>query len=619
MTYILGISAFYHDSAAALIADGEIIAAAQEERFTRIKHNSSFPKNAVEYCLSEANITADQIDYIAFYDKPLRKFERLIETYFAFAPAGFCSFVKAMPVWMRKKLHIPRMIDKGLGQKFKGRYIFTSHHESHAASAFYPSPFQNSAILTIDGVGEWNTASWGVGQDNKINLKQALNFPHSLGLLYSAFTFFTGFRVNSGEYKLMGLAPYGNPIYKDRIIENLLDLKQDGSFKLHMKYFNYCVGSTMTSAKFAELFDGPPRKAESKITQREMDLAASIQAVTEEIILRIARYIKLKTNSDYLTIAGGVGLNCVANGKILQENIFKDIWVQPAAGDAGGALGCALFAWHQLLENSRYTNGVDDSQKGSLLGPAFNEEEIQNFLDSVDAKYEKFENYNDINSKIAKLLADQKVIGNFAGKMEFGPRALGNRSIIGDPRSAKMQSIMNQKIKFRESFRPFAPSVLAEHASDWFDLPEDKKSPYMLLVTQVSSDHLKKTTKPKSNQSNNSENLIETLLSNQRSDIPAITHVDNSARVQTVDSKTNPRYHDLIQKFYDLTDCPVIINTSFNVRGEPIVATPLDAWNCFCATNMDALVLGNFLILKKNQPEISKVIQQEHLSKFKLD
>ena len=616
MTYILGISAFYHDSAAALIADGEIIAAAQEERFTRIKHDSSFPKNAVGFCLSSAGISADQIDYIAFYDKPLRKFERLIESYLAFAPAGFRSFTKAMPAWMRKKIHIPRLIDKGLGHKFNGRYIFTSHHESHAASAFFASPYKKAAILTIDGVGEWNTASWGVGDQNNISLKQSLNFPHSLGLLYSAFTYFTGFKVNSGEYKLMGLAPYGKPIYKDLIIDKLLDLKSDGSFKLRMEYFNYCAGLTMTSRKFAKLFDGPARKPEAKITQREMDLAASIQAVTEEIIVRIARYIKNQTNCEYLTIAGGVGLNCVANGKILKEKLFNDIWIQPAAGDAGGALGCALFTWYQLLENQRAADDIHDFQKGSLLGPKFSDDQIVEFLDSVGAKYKKFDSYQDLNTKIAELLSNQKVVGNFAGAMEFGPRALGNRSILGDPRNRKMQSVMNQKIKFRESFRPFAPSVLAEQASQWFDLPNDTKSPYMLLVTDVNSAHLKPTD---AKQNASSDNLIDTLLSSERSDIPAITHVDNSARVQTVDNKTNPRYHDLIQKFYNITGCPVIINTSFNVRGEPIVATPKDAWQCFCATNMDALAIENYLLLKSKQTNISSVTQQEHLSKFKLD
>ena len=614
MTCILGVSAFYDDSAAALVVDGRIVAAAQEERFSRKKHDFRFPKHAIDYCLSEAGIAPEQIDHVAFYDKPLLKFERILETYLAYAPRGFRSFLKAMPLWMRQKLHLPREMDKGLDHKYKGRYVFLEHHESHAASAFFPSPFQEAAILTMDGVGEWATTSIGLGKGNQIELLQELHFPHSLGLLYSAFTYFTGFRFNSGEYKLMGLAPYGQPIYRDAILDSLIDLKDDGSFRMNMDFFNYCAGMTMTNDRFAALFDGPARVSESRITQREMDIAASIQVVTEEVVLRMARHVRETTGMSNLCLAGGVALNCVANGKILRERIFDHLWIQPAAGDAGGALGAAMFVWHQLLDKPRETNETHDTQFGSLLGPEYDDATIREFLDSTDAVYETFDTEAGLIDAVAESLATEKVVGHFGGRMEFGPRALGARSILGDPRSPNMQSVMNLKIKFRESFRPFAPSVLREHASDYFDMNPEDQSPYMLLVAPVNE-------KRCIDDQDAPDDLegIDRLLKVCRSDVPAITHVDYSARVQTVDPDRNERYYSIIQGFYEKTGCPVVINTSFNIRGEPIVCTPEQAYRGFLATHMDVLVLGNILLRKENQPEASQRDVDGYLDQFTLD
>ncbi|MBN1943279.1 MAG: carbamoyltransferase [Phycisphaerae bacterium] len=614
MTRILGISAFYHDSAAALVEDGRIVAAAQEERFSRKKHDYRFPRHAIDYCLSEAGITPAELDHVAFYDKPLLKFERILETYLAYAPRGFASFLKAMPLWLRQKLHLPREMDKGLHRQYKGRYVFLGHHESHAASAFFPSPFEQAAILTMDGVGEWTTASFGVGRKNRVELTKELRFPHSLGLLYSAFTYFTGFRVNSGEYKLMGLAPYGQPKYRDVILEKLLDLKADGSFRMDMRYFNYCAGLTMTNRKFAALFDGPARRSESRITQREMDIAASIQAVTEEIVLRMARHVREVTGMGNLCLAGGVALNCVANGKILREGIFDNLWIQPAAGDAGGALGAAMFVWHQLLDNPRTPDGVNDVQSGSLLGPAYTNADIKTFLDSVGATYEFHENEDDLLEAVADCIADEKVVGHLAGRMEFGPRALGSRSILGDARSPKMQSVMNLKIKFRESFRPFAPSVLRENVSDYFDMKPNEDSPYMLLVAPVK----KERCIDEDGQAAGLEG-IDRLLKVRRSDVPAITHVDYSARVQTVDPQRHGRYYKIIKRFAEKTGCGVVINTSFNIRGEPIVCTPENAYRCFLATNMDVLVLENYILRKENQPQAKPHEIDEYLAQFDLD
>ncbi len=607
MTVILGISAFYHDSAAALVVDGEIIAAAQEERFTRIKHDHRFPKNAVNFCLKEIGITADKIDAVVFYDKPLLKFERLLETYLAFAPYGLKSFMKALPLWVKQKLFLPREIDKGLDDIYNGQIYFTNHHESHAASAFFPSPFEEAAIITLDGVGEWTTTSWGVGDGSKIELKQDVRFPHSLGLLYSAFTYYTGFRVNSGEYKIMGLAPYGEPKYVDLILDHIMDLKEDGSFWLDQTYFNYCSGLTMTSKKFHKLFSGEPRKPETKITQREMDLAASVQKVTEIVMLKIANYVHKKTGIDNLCLAGGVALNCVGNGKILQNGPFKNIWIQPAAGDAGGALGAALFAWHHIYEKPRKTQ-TPDAQKGSYLGPQFKNEEIKTYLNSVSAKHHKYEE-DILCKKIAELLAEGKIIGIFQGRAEFGPRALGGRSIIGDPRNTEMQKTMNLKIKFRESFRPFAPSCLEECCSDFFEL--DAPSPYMLLVAPVKKERRKPMTEEQ-------EKLfgIEKLKV-ERSDVPSITHVDYSARVQTVTEKTSPLYYRIINAFREKTGCGAVVNTSFNIRGEPIVHSPEDAYKCFMFTDMDVLVLENIICIKEEQPELAGA--DEYKNKFKLD
>jgi carbamoyltransferase len=612
MTAILGISAFYHDSAAALVVDGKIVAAAQEERFTRKKHDHRMPVNAIQFCLKEAGLEIGDLDYVGFYDKPLLKFERLLETYVAYGPVGFRSFLKAMPLWLKQKLYLPREMNKGLNHKYDKRYVFTEHHESHAASAFFPSPFEEAAVLTLDGVGEWATASYGVGRGNRLELTHELRFPHSLGLLYSAITYFTGFRVNSGEYKVMGLAPYGEPKYYDAILDNLLDLKEDGSFRMDMSYFNYCAGLTMTSEKINEIFDGPPRQAESLVTQREMDIAASVQRVTEEIMLRMGRHVHKTTGMKNLCLAGGVALNCVGNGRLLREGPFENIWIQPAAGDAGGALGVALFIWHQLLDNER-TVGDSDSQHGSLLGPTYSEGEISSFLDGVGAVYEHYEGGEAMCDRVADLLASENVVGWFKGRMEFGPRALGARSILGDPRSRDMQSVMNLKIKFRESFRPFAPSVLEEKAPEFFEIKPGQESPYMLLVAPVDASKRLKV--------NGEYAHLQGIekLKVPRSVVPAITHVDYSARVQTVDAERHGHYRTLIEKFAQRTGCPVLINTSFNVRGEPIVCTPEDAYRCFMATNMDVLVLEDFVLVKDAQPQKGDFGREEYLAQFALD
>ncbi len=602
--YILGISAYYHDSAACLVKDGEIVAAAQEERFSRKKHDYNFPARAINYCLSAEKITTDELDYIAFYDKPFIKFERLLESYLAYAPKGIQSFIKAMQVWLKQKLWIKELLKEDL--KFEDPVVFPEHHQSHAASAFFPSPFDTAAFLTIDGVGEWNTTTFGIGENNRIEIFGEMNFPHSLGLLYSAFTYFTGFRVNSGEYKLMGLAPYGEPKYVEKILDELIDLKEDGSFKMNMKYFNYCVGLTMTNRKMNKLFDGPARKPESEITQREMDIARSIQEVTEEIMLRMSLHVHRHTGKKKLVLAGGSALNCVANGRILREGPFEDIWIQPAAGDAGGAVGAALFTWYQFLENERIADEKNDSQKASYLGPDFSEAEIEKFLKDRQIQYKKIAT-EEIPGTVAKLINSEKVVGWFQGRMEFGPRALGSRSIIGDARSKSMQSTMNLKIKYRESFRPFAPSVLSEHVSDYFEI--DRDSPYMLLVAPVRQE--------KRLDSRYSAELfgIEKLKV-PRSVVPAVTHVDYSARIQTVNEQ-NGLYYEMIKAFHDLTDCPVIINTSFNVRGEPIVCDPNDAYVCFMRTEMDYLMLGNFLLDKEKQPVLKE--KTDWRTEFELD
>lgn len=612
MTAILGISAFYHDSAAALIVDGRIVAAAQEERFTRKKHDYRFPTHAVDYCLKQAGLDAADLDYVGFYDKPFQKFDRLLETYLAYAPSGFRSFLQAMPLWLKQKLHLPREMSRCLQHAYAKRFVFTEHHESHAASAFFPSPFDESAILTLDGVGEWSTTSWGVGRGNKISLSHEVRFPHSLGLLYSAFTYFTGFRVNSGEYKLMGLAPYGEPKYVDLITKNLIDIKPDGSFWLDMSYFNYCQGLTMTSKKFDRLFGRGPRQSESPITQQDMDLAASIQQVTEEVMLRCAAHVHSQTGLKNLCLAGGVALNCVGNGRLLRESPFENVWIQPAAGDAGGALGVATFIWHQLLDNPRTAHPFD-SQSGSRLGPSFSASETRAFLDGVGATYHEMSDASALCHRVAELMADEHVVGWMEGRMEFGPRALGARSILGDARSPKMQSIMNLKIKFRESFRPFAPSILEDHVDEYFEMRPSEQSPYMLLVADVQQ----------SKRCNLNDELAQARgldkLKINRSDVPAITHVDYSARVQTVDPERHGRYHQLLTAFHGLTGCPVIINTSFNVRGEPIVCTPQDAYRCFMATNMDVLVIDDFLLLKSEQPNAKQHEIDEYLAQFQLD
>ncbi|MBU0634244.1 MAG: carbamoyltransferase [Candidatus Omnitrophica bacterium] len=592
---ILGISAFYHDSAAALVIDGEIIAAAQEERFTRIKHDFAYPENAIAYCLGEAKCQGRDLDFVAFYDKPFLKFKRILETYLAFAPAGVFSFIKAMPLWLKQKLWIKEQIRQELD--FCGKIIFPAHHESHAAAAFFPSPFKEAAFITLDGVGEYTTTSYGLGRGNGIKILEEIHFPHSLGLLYSAFTYYTGFKVNSGEYKMMGLAPYGRPVYKVLILSELLDFKKDGSFRLNMKYFNYCTGLKMINRNFEELFKGPARRPESKITQRDMDIASSAQAATEEVMLCIARYVHAKTDMKNLCLAGGVALNCVGNGRILNDGPFENIWIQPAASDAGSALGAALFTWHQYLGNKREADEKCDFQKASLLGPEFTNGQIKDFLEK-NAIPHVWLTDEELPDKAADLLNDQSVIGWFQGKMEFGPRALGNRSILGDARSAQMQETINLKIKFRESFRPFAPTVLAELAPDYFELKQE--SPYMLLVAQVNRRICRELTKDEGNL----DGLDRLQL--VRSSVPAITHVDYSARVQTIKEKDNPRYYKMLKRFYEKYGCAVVINTSFNVRGEPIVCTPQDAYRCFMRTNMDYLMLGNFLLEKKEQKPLGK-------------
>lgn len=590
---ILGISAYYHDSAACVVNDGEIVAAAQEERFTRKKHDHNFPRHAVAYCLKAAGIAPDQLECVAFYDKPLLKFNRLLETYLTFAPRGIQSFMMATPLWLNEKLWIPDLIEKEI--HYSGKVIFPEHHESHAASAFFPSPFQRAAILTIDGVGEVATSSYGIGHGNRVEVLSELHFPHSLGLLYSAFTYFTGFKVNSGEYKVMGLAPYGEPKYVQRIYDHLIDLKEDGSFKMNMEYFDYCAGLTMTNAKFDDLFEGKPRKPETLLTQRELDLARSIQDVTEEIMMRMVRHLKRCTQEKYLCLAGGVALNCVANGKILRSGLFEDIWIQPAAGDAGGSLGAAYIAYYHYLNNPPKPKKGRDSQQGSYLGPAYGDNDLDAFLLEYGLPFQRATSSHDLCERVSASLAEGKIIGWFQGRMEFGPRALGNRSILGDARSAEMQKKMNLKIKFREGFRPFAPSVLAEKAAEWFEL--DRESPYMLLVADVKKEKQRKMT--------DEEGKLWGIekLNVIRSEIPAVTHVDYSARIQTVHKDDNPLYHELISTFYRKTGCPVIVNTSFNVRGEPIVATPLDAYKCFMRTDIDILVLGDFILQKKDQPE----------------
>ncbi len=612
MAAILGISAFYHDSAAALVVDGRVVAAAQEERFTRIKHDHNFPQRAIDYCLGEAGLSPADLDWVGFYDKPLLKFERLLETYLTYAPAGFASFLMAIPLWLREKLFLPRVMREGLGGQYRKRFVFAEHHESHAASAFFPSPFDEAAILTLDGVGEWATASYGVGRGNQIELTHQLKFPHSLGLLYSAFTYYTGFKVNSGEYKVMGLAPYGEPRYAPLIYDHLLDLKPDGSFRMDMSYFNYCQGLTMTSAKFHRLFGGPPRQPESRVTQREMDLAASVQAVTEEIMLRIGRHVHAQTGQQRLCLAGGVALNCVGNGRLLREGPFEQIWIQPAAGDAGGALGVALFIHHQLLDQPRRPT-TTDHQSGSLLGPAYDDDQIEQFLKSQGAQYTRYESDEALCREVAGLLASEKVIGWFQGRMEFGPRALGGRSILGDSRSTQMQSLMNLKIKFRESFRPFAPSVLRNRVDDYFEMRPEEDSPYMLLVAPVRPDKRL----PVNGQAAGLEGIEK--LKVPRSVVPAITHVDYSARVQTVDAERHGIYYRLLCEFEAQTGCPVLINTSFNVRGEPIVCTPENAYHCFRGTHMDVLVLGRCVLEKDKQPALSEKQQAEYLAKFQLD
>lgn len=603
---VLGISAFYHDSAACLLRDGKIIAAAQEERFSRKKHDERFPVNAVEYCLREGGISAADLTCVAFYDKPWIKFERLLETALEYAPTGFRPFIMAMPQWLKKKLWMGELIKKEL--QFTGDLYYPEHHQSHAASAFFPSPFERAAVLTLDGVGEWATSSWGVGAGNTLSIQYELHFPHSLGLLYSAFTYYTGFKVNSGEYKVMGLAPYGEPKYVQLIYDNLIDLKADGSFRLNMDYFNYCQGLTMTSEKFHRLFGGPPRKAESVITQREMDLARSVQDVTEEVMLRMARHIRHETGERNLCLAGGVALNCVGNGKILRENIFDNIWIQPAAGDAGGALGAALFAWHQILGKKRTVTAGRDSQSGSYLGPRFQTDEIETWLREKNVRYHIYENGGAI-AETARHLAEGKIVGWLSGRMEFGPRALGARSILGDPRNREMQKTMNLKIKYRESFRPFAPACLREEVSEYFEMNCD--SPYMLLVAPVQQ-------KRRVSMSAQQEKLFGIdKLNVPRSDLPSITHVDYSARVQTVDAVTNPNFHALLEQFKARTGVGVLINTSFNVRGEPIVCTPEDAYRCFMRTDMDVLVLENIILYKHEQPKLEG--DSDWQSEYELD
>lgn len=617
--YILGISAYYHDSAACLVCDGKIVAAAQEERFTRKKHDASFPARSVDFCMVTAGISVEEVDYIVFYDKPIVKFDRLLETYISEAPRGFRQYLKSIPVWLREKLYLKKTIQrellkiicdnkmrefgsrpekkerKRIERRLLDRLAFAEHHQSHAASAFFPSPFDSAAILTIDGVGEWVTTSLAAGDGNEMRFLKEIKFPHSLGLLYSAFTYYCGFKVNSGEYKLMGLAPYGSPVYSHLIKDRLIDIKDDGSFRLDMDYFDYATGFKMTNRKFEKLFDAPPRLPETAITQREMDIAASIQGVTEEIMIKLAEHARELTGCKNLCLAGGVALNCVGNGKIIEEKIFDNVWIQPASGDAGGAVGAALAFYYQQLRSRRTTrNGEADEMNGSFLGPAFTMDEIREYLDSVQARYKYFDDEEQLIDAVSNDLVNQKVVGWHQGKMEFGPRSLGHRSIIGDPRNAGMQSTMNLKIKYRESFRPFAPAVLREKAADWFQIDVD--SPYMLLVAEINDE------KRIANKESDTAVGLE-KLSISRSKIPAVTHVDFSARVQTIDKTTNPLFHRLVSSFDKKTGCPVVVNTSFNVRGEPIVCTPEDSYTCFMRTDMDVLVIGNFVLNKRDQPE----------------
>lgn len=614
-TWILGVSAFYHDSAACLVRDGEIVAAVQEERFSRKKHDPRFPVHAIRACLKIGGISIEDLDYVAFYEKPLVKFERLLETYLSFAPRGLRSFLAAMPIWLKEKLFLKDLMRNELTALMREPdrsklppLLFTEHHESHAASAFFPSPFRRAAVLCMDGVGEWATTSAWMGEDNRLSSLWEIPFPHSLGLLYSAFTYYTGFKVNSGEYKVMGLAPYGKPVYVNQIYDQLIDLKPDGTFRLNMDYFNYCTGLTMTNPRFDALFGGPPRKSESTVTQKEMDLARSIQEVTEEVMLRLARTLHRETGAENLCLAGGVALNCVGNGRVLREGPFRSVWIQPAAGDAGGSLGAAVAAWHGLLEKPRSHAGPSDQMRGGYLGPAFGEAEIESFLKTAGCRYTRLDEAA-LLDRVADELGNEKVVGWFQGRMEFGPRALGGRSILGDPRSSKMQSVMNLKIKYRESFRPFAPSVLRERVNDYFELDTD--SPYMLLVAPVREKRRAKLTPSQ-------ETLFGIdLLNVPKSDIPAVTHVDYSARIQTVHAETNPRYHRLLQAFEAKTGCGVLVNTSFNVRGEPIVGTPADAYRCFMRTEMDILVLENFVLIKADQPPLSD--ESDWRREFELD
>lgn len=605
-THILGISAFFHDSAACLLRDGEIVAAVSEDRLTRIKADASFPINAVNFCLDQAGITVDDVDYIGFYDKPLLKFERILETYLGVVPKGFRSFLMAGPLWVKEKLFMEREVRQPL--EYEGSILFSEHHESHAASAFFPSPFQEAAVLTMDGVGEWATASMGVGRDNDIEIFKELQWPDSLGLLYSAFTYYTGFKVNSGEYKVMGLAPYGEPKYVDLILSELIDLKEDGSFAMNQKYFNYLSGLTMTSKAFDELFGAPPREPESRLTQREMDLARSVQDVCEEVMLRMTRTIHRETGLKNLCLAGGVALNCVGNGRILREGPFEELWIQPAAGDAGGSLGVAQLIWHRHLNKPRTVSPGRDAMKGSYLGPGFGPDEIQRRLDRLGAKYERLDRET-LTRRTAQVLSEGAIVGWHNGRNEFGPRALGARSILGDPRSMSMQSDMNLKIKFRESFRPFAPSVLRERVQDYFEL--DYESPYMLLVAPVKEERQI----PMSEDHKKLWGIEQ--LNVPRSDIPAVTHIDYSARIQTVERETNRDYYDLIKAFDEITGCPVLVNTSFNVRGEPIVCTPEDAYRCFMRTHIDYLVVGDFILAKDDQPEWTE--EGDWRQEFQLD
>ncbi len=605
---ILGISAFYHDAAACLIKDGEIIAAAQEERFTRRKHDSSFPSHAIQYCLREACLKPSEIDWVVFYDKPFLKFERLLETYLAFAPRGFRSFVTALPEWIKHKLFQKKLLIERLRSEcgdtidWRARLLFSEHHLSHAASAFYPSPFEKAAVLTMDGVGEWCTTSLAIGSGHMLEVQKEIHFPHSLGLLYSAFTYYTGFKVNSGEYKVMGLAPYGEPKYVDLIKKHLIDIKEDGSFRLDMRYFKYCTALTMTSERFHKLFGGPPRLPESALTQKEMDLAASLQVVTDEVVVKLAKGIARTTGLKNLCLAGGVALNCVSNGALVREKIFENVWIQPAAGDAGGAVGAALGAYHLMLDKPRRVS-QPDGVKGSYLGPAYSQAEVEKKLSALGAKFMTLGCEDELIDFCAKALADGKAVGWYQGRMEFGPRALGNRSILGDPRSPSMQKTLNLKVKYRESFRPFAPSVLKEHADKWFDLAGE--SPFMLLVANVKSEHCFAMT--------DAENRLFGIekLNVPRSVVPAVTHVDYSARIQTIDKETNPKYHALVTRFMALTGCPMLVNTSFNVRGEPIVCTPEDAFKCFMGTEIDVLVMEGCILLKHEQVKASRVRYEE--------